>query len=111
MFSNCFWNGTNTKTNDINVQCNSHSIRTGFARNIGSVFPNVSRITPDSIKCVKDGDMIEINIPERALNLKISEEELKQRKAAFVPPKTEIRGYLARYQHAVHSANMGGIVD
>jgi len=76
---------------------------------IGHVSPEASDSGP--IALVKDGDFIEINIPERALNLKISEEELKQRKASFVPPKTEITGYLARYQRAVHSANTGGIVD
>jgi len=76
---------------------------------IGHVSPEASEGGP--IGLVKDGDMIEINIPERALNLKISEEEFEQRKASFVPPKTEITGYLARYRRAVHSANTGGIVD
>ncbi|WP_292377474.1 dihydroxy-acid dehydratase [Methanosarcina sp. UBA289] len=76
---------------------------------IGHVSPEASEGGP--IALVKDGDMIEINIPERALNLKISEEELKKRKAVFVPPKKEVTGYLARYQRAVHSANTGGIVD
>lgn len=76
---------------------------------IGHVSPEASEGGP--IALVKDGDMIEINIPERVLNLKVSEEELKQRKAVFVPPKKEVTGYLARYQRAVHSANTGGIVD
>jgi len=76
---------------------------------IGHVSPEASEGGP--IALVKDGDMIEINIPERVLNLKISEDELKQRKAAFLPPKIEITGYLARYQRSVHSANTGGIVD
>ncbi len=76
---------------------------------IGHVSPEASEGGP--IALVKDGDMIEINIPERILDLKVSEEELKQRKAAFVPPKKEVTGYLARYQRAVHSANTGGIVD
>ncbi len=76
---------------------------------IGHVSPEASEGGP--IALVKDGDMIEINIPERSLNLKVSEEELKQRKAAFMPPKKEVTGYLARYQRAVHSANTGAIVD
>ena len=76
---------------------------------IGHVSPEASEGGP--IALVKDGDMIEINIPKRILNLKVSEEELKQRKAVFVPPKKEVTGYLARYQRAVHSANTGGIVD
>ncbi len=76
---------------------------------IGHVSPEASEGGP--IGLVKDGDLIEINIPERALNLKISEEELEKRRAAFVPAKKEVTGYLARYQRAVHSANTGGIVD
>jgi len=82
----------------------------------GTRGPCIGHVSPEAIEggpiaLVKDGDMIEINIPERALNLKISDEELKQRKAVFVPPKTEITGYLSRYQRSVHSANTGGIVD
>ncbi len=82
----------------------------------GTRGPCIGHVSPEAIEggpiaLVKDGDMIEINIPERALNLKISDEELKQRKDAFVPPKIEITGYLSRYQRSVHSANTGGIVD
>jgi len=76
---------------------------------IGHISPEASEGGP--IAFVKDGDMIEINIPERILNLKVTEEELKQRKAVFLPPKKEVTGYLARYQRSVHSANTGGIVD
>ncbi|RXA20199.1 dihydroxy-acid dehydratase [Methanosarcina sp. MSH10X1] len=76
---------------------------------IGHISPEASEGGP--IALVKTGDMVEINIPERVLNLKISEEELEQRKAVFVPPKKEVTGYLARYQRSVHSANTGGIVD
>ena len=76
---------------------------------IGHVSPEASEGGP--IALVKDGDMIEINIPERVLNLKVPEEELAKRKAAFVPPKKEVTGYLARYQRSVHSANTRGIVD
>lgn len=77
---------------------------------------SIGHVSPEAIEggpiaLVKDGDLIEINIPERNLNLKVSEEELKKRKAAFVPPKKEVTGYLARYQRSVHSANTGGIVD
>jgi dihydroxy-acid dehydratase len=82
----------------------------------GTRGPCIGHVSPEAIEggpiaLVNDGDMIEINIPERALKLNVSEEELKQRKAAYVPPKTEITGYLARYQRAVHSASTGGIVD
>ncbi len=76
---------------------------------IGHVSPEASEGGP--IALVKDGDLIEINIPERVLNLKISKEEFKRREDAFIPPKKEITGYLARYQRSVHSASTGGIVD
>lgn len=76
---------------------------------IGHVSPEASEGGP--IALVKEGDLIEINIPKRVLNLKISEEEFKKRKAAFVPPKKKVTGYLARYQRSVHSANTGGIVE
>ncbi|WP_410509254.1 dihydroxy-acid dehydratase [Methanosarcina hadiensis] len=76
---------------------------------IGHVSPEASEGGP--IGLVKEGDLIEINIPERILNLKVSDEELEKRRAAFVHPKKEVTGYLARYQRAVHSANTGGIVD
>jgi len=76
---------------------------------IGHVSPEASENGP--IALVKNGDLIEINIPERILNLKVSTEELKNRKAVLVPPKKEVTGYLAKYQRSVHSANTGGIVD
>ena len=76
---------------------------------IGHVSPEASEEGP--IALVKNGDLIEINIPERVLNLKVSKEELKNRKAVLVPPKKEVTGYLAKYQRSVHSANTGGIVD
>ena len=76
---------------------------------IGHVSPEASEEGP--IALVKNGDLIEINIPERVLNLKVPKEELKNRKAVLVPPKKDVTGYLAKYQRSVHSANTGGIVD
>jgi dihydroxy-acid dehydratase len=76
---------------------------------IGHVSPEASEGGP--IALVKEGDIIEINISERILDLKVSEEELKKRKAAFIPLKKEVTGYLSRYQRAVHSANTGGILE
>jgi dihydroxy-acid dehydratase len=76
---------------------------------IGHVSPEASEGGP--IALVKDGDLIEINISERRLDLKVPEEELKQRRVNFVPLQKEVTGYLARYQRSVHSASTGGIVD
>lgn len=82
----------------------------------GTRGPCIGHVSPEAIEggpigLVEEGDLIEIDIPNRILNLKVSESELEKRKAAFVPPKKEVSGYLARYQRGVHSANTGGIVD
>lgn len=82
----------------------------------GTRGPCIGHVSPEALEggpigLVEEGDLIEIDIPNRVLNLKVSEAELEKRKAAFVPPKKEVRGYLARYQRGVHSANTGGIVD
>jgi dihydroxy-acid dehydratase len=61
---------------------------------------------------VEEGDIISINIPEYKLELKVSDEELARRKAAWVPRKPNITtGYLVRYAKLVTSANRGAILS
>ena len=65
-----------------------------------------------SKKCVlKDGDIISIDIPNNKLELKISDEELAQRLASFVPKKKELSGYLKRYAALVSSGAKGAILN
>lgn len=59
---------------------------------------------------VKDGDMITINAETREMNVEISDEEMAQRKANFVPPPPKhTRGVLARYVMTVKSASEGAV--
>lgn len=60
---------------------------------------------------VKDGDIISIDIPNSKLELKISDEELAARMAAFVPKKKELSGYLKRYAALVSSGAKGAILN
>lgn len=75
---------------------------------IGHVSPEAAEGGP--IALVKEGDIIEIDIPARVLNLNISQEEMeKRRKAWKAPAPKAVKGYLARYQQHVSSADKGAI--
>ena len=76
---------------------------------IGHVSPEAAAGGP--IAFVKSGDEIEIDIPNRKLNLNVPEAELAKRKAAWnrPPPKIDY-GYLARYAAGVTSADTGAVL-
>ena len=75
---------------------------------IGHVSPEAQEGGPIGI--LKEGDIIEINIPERALNVKLSDEEIKKRSAEWKRPDYKVKkGYLYRYAKLVTSANTGAI--
>jgi len=74
---------------------------------IGHVSPEAYELGP--IALVKDGDMIEIDILNRKLNLIVSKEELKARKKKLKLPEKKLRGYLARYSKEVSSAYNGAV--
>ncbi|SDG06894.1 dihydroxy-acid dehydratase, partial [Paraburkholderia phenazinium] len=57
---------------------------------------------------VQDGDLIELDVPQRRLNVLVSDEELARRKAAWVEPQPRFtRGYGAMHQVHVMQANKG----
>ena len=76
----------------------------------------IGHISPEAreggnIALIQDGDIIEIDIPNRTLNVKLSEEELAERKAAWVCPPPKVKsGYLARYAALVTSAATGAVL-
>ena len=57
---------------------------------IGHVSPEAAVGGP--IALVKDGDIIEIDIPANTINLKISDEEMAKRKAEWQPREPKIQG-------------------
>lgn len=76
---------------------------------IGHVSPEAADGGP--IAFVQDGDLIEIDMNNRTINLLISDEEMEARKAAWPGFELKIkRGYLARYAHLVTSANTGAVM-
>jgi len=73
----------------------------------------VLHIAPESfvggpLAFVRDGDLIELDVPARKLNVKISDEEMAQRRAAWTPPKPRFeRGFGAMHQGHVLQADSG----
>lgn len=76
---------------------------------VGHVCPEASAGGP--IALVEDGDIIEIDIPGRKLNLLVNEEELAKRKQVWVKPASTVsKGWLNRYAKLVSSASQGAIL-
>ena len=75
----------------------------------------IGHIAPEAaddgiIGLIKDDDAIKIDIPNRKLELDISEEEINKRKATFVKPQQkELKGILKKYAKNVKGANLGAI--
>ncbi|KPJ69113.1 MAG: dihydroxy-acid dehydratase [Syntrophobacter sp. DG_60] len=76
---------------------------------IGHVSPEAASGGP--IALVEEGDVIEINIPKRTLNLMVSKEEMEKRRSLWKPHPLKIKeGYAVRYAHLVTSASKGAIL-
>ena len=75
---------------------------------IGHVSPEAQEGGPIGI--LEEGDIIEIDIPERTLNVKLTEEEINSRLKEWTRPDYKVKkGYLYRYAKQVTSANTGAI--
>lgn len=75
---------------------------------IGHVCPEAAM--GGAIGVIQEGDTIEIDIPNKSLNLALSEEELQKRLAQFTPKETKVSGWLNRYQRFVSGANEGAVL-
>jgi len=76
---------------------------------IGHVSPEAAEYGP--IAALKEGDIIEIDIPNRKLEVKLSIGEIQKRLEALPKFEPKIkRGYLARYSRMVTSASKGAIL-
>lgn len=76
---------------------------------IGHVSPEAA--ADGAIGLLKEGDIIEIDIPNNKINAKVSEKEFAARREAYVAPEPKITsGWLARYAKLVSSANTGAVM-
>ncbi len=75
---------------------------------------SIGHISPEAaaggnIGKIKDGDIIEIDIPSRSINVKLSDEELAQRQQQPVTRQREVPKSLRAYASMVSSADKGAV--
>jgi dihydroxy-acid dehydratase len=77
----------------------------------------VGHVSPEAasggvIGLLKDGDVIRIDLPNRRMDVQISDEEIDSRKREWKPREPNVKsGYLARYAKYVSSAGKGAVVS
>jgi len=77
--------------------------------------PCIGHVSPEAyiggpIAIVEDGDIICIDIPNRKLDVKLSDEEIKERSSKWKPLEREIKSkVLLKYKKLVSSASKGAI--
>ncbi|MCP8316237.1 MAG: dihydroxy-acid dehydratase, partial [archaeon] len=83
----------------------------------GTRGPCIGHVSPEAFKggpiaILKNDDIIEIDVPKRILEVKLSKEEINDRLKHWKPPEPKIKsGYLWRYSQMVKSADTGCILD
>lgn len=76
---------------------------------IGHVCPEAA--AGGEIGLLKDGDLIEIDIPNASINVKLTDEELEERRKAYIAPAPKVTsGWLARYGRIVSAASKGAVM-
>ena len=78
---------------------------------------SIGHVSPEgasggNIALVEEGDEIAIDIANKTIELRVSDEELAARRAAWKAPEPKVKtGYLARYAKLVSSADKGAILE
>ncbi|WP_294766890.1 IlvD/Edd family dehydratase [uncultured Rhodoferax sp.] len=92
-------------------------VRISDARMSGTAYgTTVLHTSPEAaaggpLAVVQNGDMIELNVPERKLHLEVSDEELARRLAAWQAPEKPKRGWYKLYVETVQQAHLGADLD
>ena len=76
---------------------------------IGHVCPEAA--AGGVIGIVRDGDIIDIDINNSSINLRVPQEEIEKRLKEFKPKLREASGYLKRYRNSVTSASKGAVFE
>ena len=88
-------------------------VRISDGRMSGTAFGTVVlHVAPEAaaggpLALVKNGDIIELNVPERRLHLEVAEEELAKRRSEWVPPEAPPRGWYKLFFDHVMQADQG----
>ena len=77
---------------------------------IGHVCPEAA--SGGNIGLIREGDIIEIDIPASKINAKVSEEEFAERRKAYVPREPNVKsGWLYRYSKMVAPSSKGAVME
>jgi len=76
---------------------------------IGHVSPEAYEGGP--IAAVRDGDIVDIDIPGRSLSVRLSDAEIKKRIAKAVPPEREVTGVQMKYRKLVTNGANGAYLE
>ncbi|WP_291494271.1 dihydroxy-acid dehydratase [Desulfurella sp.] len=77
---------------------------------------SIGHISPEAAKggligLIEENDLIEINVPEKTINLLVEQSVIEERKKHFKPKPPKITtGYLARYARLVQDAHLGAVL-
>lgn len=105
----------------------SHIVGMGLAGSVGLITDgrfsgasqglSIGHVAPEaalggSIAAIQEGDLIDIDVDARTMNLRVSDEEIKKRMAKWQcpPPKIQ-KGWLSRYARFVTSASKGAVLE
>jgi len=78
--------------------------------------PCIGHVSPEAavggpIAMLRNGDIIEIDVPKRKLNVKLSHEELDKRAKSWTAKEPNVKtGYLVRYSQLVQPAHKGSVL-
>jgi dihydroxy-acid dehydratase len=75
---------------------------------IGHISPEAAQGGP--LAALENGDIIDINIPERKLNVRLTDKQFSERMAKWKKPKRKVTGWLSRYAKLVTSADTGAVL-
>ena len=81
----------------------------------GTRGPCIGHVSPEAmadgpIAIVQNGDIIEIDINNRSINVDLTDEEISNRLSKVEKPESEVDGWLSIYQKLVQSADSGAIL-
>lgn len=77
---------------------------------------SIGHVSPEAaaggvIALIEDDDIVDINITERKIDVRVSEEELAERKKRWKAPEKELTGYIKRYAQHVTSGSRGAVFE
>jgi dihydroxy-acid dehydratase len=81
----------------------------------GTRGPCIGHVSPEAmvggpLAALKDGDIIEINMKTRTINVDLEDDEIKKRLKNAIMPDKKVKGLLSRYRKLTSSADKGAIL-